>query len=267
MRQSIIAILTSPDRIPPNALVVWYVDGFVASWESSHSCILNVLSPTLEMKHSQLYENCINSSLTFCKNEWVKALEWFDHMIVAAQRWALHVSPLSLPLLLIGSLAATRFALRIISPSRVCSRRRSIHKSKSSNSLRREDDNMLPLIAAWCDMGTQIQDPVHQKFWGWLEKSENSAAELRLSQISRRKVWLTRMQSEAEFAAENPAIGTGLRPLLYKKTKLWSFEVSNIHNLLNRLWMFETSKSMRSTCPIKNLRHQKVENVNYVIIC
>jgi hypothetical protein len=33
-----------------------------------------------------------------------------------------------------------------------------------------------------------------------------------------------------------------LRPILYKKTKLWSFEVSNIHNLLTiRLWMFNFS--------------------------
>jgi len=38
------------------------------------------------------------------------------------------------------------------------------------------------------------------------------------------------------------SIFLSLRPLLYKKKKLWSFEVSNIHNLLSfGLWMFEVS--------------------------
>ena len=55
------------------------------------------------------------------------------------------------------------------------------------------------------------------------------------------------------FICNFPGLRSILRPILYNKTKLLSFEVSNIHNLFNRLWMFETSKSMTSSWSTKSL--------------
>ena len=163
MTRSIFAILTSPDRIPPKALVAWYVDGFVASWESSHSCNLNVLSPTLEMKHSQSLSKehlCILNIL----QKWMGERTWMIwsndccRATLGFARFALNHDSL-----LMQAIAALRFALRTSnSPSRVWRRRRRIHKSSSSNSLRRDNgDNMLPLHCwlVWSERQIQICVP------------------------------------------------------------------------------------------------------------
>ena len=163
MTRSIFAILTSPDRIPPKALVAWYVDGFVASWESSHSCDCNVLSPTLEMTHSQSISKehlCILNIL----QKWMGERTWmiwsYDcrRATLGFARFAMNDS-----FLIQSSIAAMRFALRTSdSPSMVCSRRRRIHKSSSSNSSRRDDgDNVLPLHCwlVWSERQIQICAP------------------------------------------------------------------------------------------------------------